>query len=140
VEWFGTENVGAMFWKRNSDAELPDETAMEYQNSALDKRGFVPSAVLSKASEFSLKQSRSRAIGLYIKKTKTKAYLPDPDRTFLSFRCKPLALESFMGKQSEYVAAIKETKPSKGESWRQQLENAYKKLGKACATTYTTIQ
>jgi hypothetical protein len=131
LQFFGTENVRNMFFRSKKYGEVP----IEVQDKALEQRGFLSASLLARASSFGLRHSRVRAIGLYVKKTRTKAFLPDLRTTFLSLQCKPLALTYFlspMGKNSEKDENLESgVKASRGDTWRTNLKQAYAKFGKA---------
>ena len=132
LDWLITENVRNMFWHSSEF----DETPIEIQESNLEKRGFMPCSALAQSANFTLKHSRQRAIGLYVKKTRTKSYLPPLESTFLSFQSQPLALHSFLSRSdpgdcSESHIAVK---PSPGVKWKDHLIVAESRLGKAGCT------
>eukprot|EP00930_Biecheleria_cincta_P080184 TRINITY_DN6829_c0_g1_i1.p1 TRINITY_DN6829_c0_g1~~TRINITY_DN6829_c0_g1_i1.p1 ORF type:complete len:555 (+),score=48.01 TRINITY_DN6829_c0_g1_i1:91-1755(+) len=129
LEWILTENVRNMMWHSSQYDERP----MDIQNKSLDERGFLPSSVLAQSARFSLKHSRHRAIGLYVKKTKTKAFLPDLAQTFFSFECRPLPLSQFLCDDTGIEADSRHSgpKPSRGTVWKKQLAMAESKFGQA---------
>ena len=116
-----TENVKTMFAKRSEW----DETPIIIQDQKFKDRGFVPASVLSNASCFTLAHYRTRAVGMYIKASKTSLANPPLERTFLSLRCTQLCLTDFISNK----VLSKKSRPRRGEKWKPLFQYARSQLG-----------
>jgi site-specific DNA-cytosine methylase len=117
-----TENVKTMFHVRKSFDERP----IDLQNKALKDRGFLPAAVLARAQHYVTPHGRTRAIGMYIKYTKTKWFKPDIERQFRSMKIAPLPLAKYIT-DKVYIA---ESKPACEGAWTSAYDAECDRLGK----------
>ena len=116
-----TENVKTMFAKRSEWNETP----IIIQDQKFKDRGFVPASILSNASCFTLAHYRTRAVGMYIKASKTSLANPPLERTFLSLRCTQLCLTDFISNK----VLSKKSRPRRGEKWKPLFQYARSQLG-----------
>ena len=92
LDWVCTENVKALVYYKKQLGER----AVDIQDKAMAARNFLPDHVVAYTQQFGVPQSRSRTIGMYLKKTKLKAFMPAPSTTFLALRCEPLDISQFL--------------------------------------------
>ena len=116
-----TENVKTMFAKRSEWSETP----ITIQDQKFKDHGFVPASILSNASCFTLAHYRTRAVGMYIKASKTSLANPPLERTFLSLRCTQLCLTDFISNK----VLSKKSRPRRGEKWKPLFQYARSQLG-----------
>lgn len=127
LEWLVTENVRNLTHKRK---QFNGECPIDIQNSALEKRGFVPIHALVSSHDYGVPQSRSRCWGLYLKKTQLKQFGPDPRTLFLNMTFQPLPIykiiDPCLASETPNIS-----RAASGKKWQSDFEKMKRKYGKA---------
>ena len=124
-----TENVKNMFSKRSQwNYEVP----IDIQDQKFKDRGFIPASVLTNLTQYTIPHSRNRAIGMYLKATKTRLACPPLENTFFSLRCTQLELSDFI---TEKVLS-KLSRERTGEKWKELYKSACEELGAEAISSF----